>query len=86
MNFEVRNKRAVKIIVIGLAVLAVLVILGLGVKKKEKELSEEEMILMSLTAPPGAASEVSQEVISSLTAKTKKEPVSEDVLKNLTAP
>ncbi|KKS15941.1 MAG: hypothetical protein UU71_C0011G0001, partial [Parcubacteria group bacterium GW2011_GWB1_41_6] len=29
MNLEVKNKRAVKIIVIGLAVLAVLIILGL---------------------------------------------------------
>jgi len=48
MNLEVKNKRAVKIIVIGLAVLAVLIILGLGAKKKEKVLTQEEIIQKQL--------------------------------------
>ncbi len=47
MELDVKKNRAIKIIVIALAILAVLVILGLNAKK-EKPLTQEEIIQKQL--------------------------------------
>ncbi|MDP3990764.1 MAG: hypothetical protein Q8P63_00440 [Candidatus Nealsonbacteria bacterium] len=85
------TKRDVFLLIVVLAVLIALAMVIDFFNKPEEEIKSEEKtmeeILQSLTAPPeGEGTEVSAQILKSLSAPEKGEVPSEDILKSLTAP